>query len=95
MLAMILLAAASAQLGQAMPSNGGAKLTLPHTELRLEVCYRLAVEIVFPMRVGDCLGMARAADGVFRTGVCDFLSETAQLEDVGFRSASDCERRVP
>ena len=91
MTTIALVAAASLAAAQAASLPDATEPTPSIAEARLEVCYTLAVGAAFPMKIADCLKLAHGAD--FESGVCGFLSETAQLEDFGFRSPADCIRR--
>jgi hypothetical protein len=85
----ILVAADRERIAQPPSGRDGASDAV---EARHDVCYALATGTA-PLNLADCLHFARAPELVFRTTVCDFLDETGQIEDFGFKSRSGCIRQ--
>jgi len=56
------------------------------------ICYRLATAQAYPLDLRDCLAFALSPDAAFKTEVCNFLRDTAQLADFDFSSFAECLR---
>jgi hypothetical protein len=89
LLALAILAAADRAMIAQPPERDVAS---DGVEARHDVCHALATGTA-PLDLADCFHFDRAPELEFRTTVCDFLDETGQIEDFGFKSRSGCIRQ--
>ena len=92
MIWFVFLAAAGLAAGQPnfAVDSPSQTATERSSDVRSDVCYALATAPAYPMKISDCVIVARAADTEFASAVCSFLRQTGQLEDFGYRAFKDC-----
>jgi hypothetical protein len=86
--AALLVGGEPSAIAQAVTEQQGR---LKATLAQREVCYTLATDAAH-LDLADCLSFADAPEPLFRAEVCNFLSETGQLEDFKLTSHSECVR---
>lgn len=59
----------------------------------LDYCTALIASGIYPtLNYGECVSFNSSSDAGFKTKFCDFVRETANYSDFGFKSYSDCVR---
>lgn len=91
--ALIQLAAAALIAGELFDAPAPTpQITADQAIARHEICYNLATAAAYPLDLRDCLAFAQSPDADFKTEVCNFLKDTAQLMDFEFTSYTACMR---
>ncbi|MFL6720250.1 MAG: hypothetical protein ACJ8FT_00390 [Sphingomonas sp.] len=92
--ALIQLAAAALIAGQPFDAPAPTpQITADQAIARRDICYNLATAAAYPLDLRDCLAFAQSPDAAFKTEVCNFLKDTAQLIDFEFTSYAACLRQ--